>query len=142
MLFIEPVIGDQDLELVQVGLFAQQRQSVQSDVAIDHVLHARLCLAYIMDAAGNTQRLLFSLRRLDQHAIADACAGHLKSISLDEYFSGGRRPCALLRHQRADAYVPEVLHYKEHQAAPLRGTSFDPTVDHSAGFSIADFAVQ
>src|ERR1044072_633299 len=139
MFFIEPVVGNLYVQLIQVWLFPQLRQSVESDVAINYVFHAGLGLAYIVDAACDKKRLLFPSCRLDSQLIADLRPRYSESVSLDQYLTSGRRPCALLRAELAEAYVAVVLHHKEHQVAPFHGSSFDPARNDSSRLRVADF---
>src|SRR5262245_51222689 len=126
MRFIKFVPVYRNLQLVEVRLFAQLSERVEVDVAVDDVLHARLCLAYILHRTAETQRPLIASGRPDRHGIADARPGDLNGVAFDQYLAGTWRPGALLRLQRADANIPEILHDKQSQVAPLNRPGFNP----------------
>src|SRR5262249_27280607 len=69
--------------------------------------------------------------------IADARPGDLDRVALNQYLSGRRRPGALLRLQRADANVAEILNHKQSQVAPLHRPGFNPARQSAASLRVA-----
>src|SRR5579859_4011043 len=141
VLLVKPVFRDQDVQLVQIRLFAQPDKCVQRYIAVDAVLHARLGLANIMHAAGHVQGLFLPLADPDRYGVADLRMRYLKGVPLDQYFSCGRRPCAMLWRQPAYADTSVVFHHKDHQIAPLGWTAFDPAMQNSSWLGVAYVAV-
>src|SRR6185503_17751049 len=107
----------------------------------NNILHSRLRLAHVVDAAANHQRLLDAVRGFYCHGVADTCFRNLKRIALDQDLAVRWRPGAALGNKRADTNVSVVLDYKEHQDAPLHWSSLDLTSDHPARLSVADFRI-
>src|SRR6185503_6017196 len=141
VVFVKPVLRDEDVQLVQLRLFAELDQRGEIDVAVNDILHSRLRLAHVVDAAANHQWLLDAIRSFYGHRVADTCFRNLKRIALDQDLAVRWRPRATLGNKRADADVAIVMDHKEHQIAPLRWSSLHLSSDRSARFSIANFGI-
>ena len=73
VVLIEPVLRDENIELVEMWLFAELDQGREIDVAVDDVLHARLRLAHVVNAAADHEWLLDAVCGLNCHGVADVC---------------------------------------------------------------------
>ena len=51
--FVEPPIANEDVQLIERRFFAELDQRSEIDVAVDDVLHARLRLAHVVNAAAD-----------------------------------------------------------------------------------------
>src|SRR5918994_691255 len=58
VVFVKLVLSNEDIQLVQSWFFSQLDQRCEVDVAINKILHARLRLAYIVNASSDNERLL------------------------------------------------------------------------------------
>ena len=142
MRLVITILSDQNIQLIEIGFFAQQLERVERDVAINQILHARLCLADIVDAAGDAQGLLFAIRGSHRDRIADARLGDLKGVSFDQQLAGGRRPCALLGVELADADIAIVFDDEEDQVAPFDRPCLDASGHGSARLGIAQIGIR
>src|SRR3954471_10110069 len=73
------IVGDQNVEPIEIRLLAQVRQGVERDVAVDDILHARLRLADVVHAATDAQCTFFSARGANGCVVANARARNLES---------------------------------------------------------------
>jgi len=60
MRFIELIARHNNVQPIQVRLFAELRQRRQRDVAVNDVFHSCLRLANVFDRAADAQRLVFT----------------------------------------------------------------------------------
>src|SRR6185436_18355760 len=141
VVFVEPVLRDEDVQLIESRLFAKLDQRGEIDVAVNDVLHARLRLAHVVHTAADDERLFDPVHSLDRDCIADVCFHNLKRIALDQYLAGGGRPRAAFRHKLADANVAVVLDDKQDQVAPLHWSSFDLSTDRASRLSVTHFRI-
>src|SRR5215217_7456091 len=141
VVFVKPVLRDEDVQLIEARLFAELDEGCEIDIAVDDVLHTRLRLAHVVNAAADHEWCLYAIRSLDGDSIAGVYLRHLKRIALDQYLASRRRPRATLRHELADANVAVVFNHKQDQVAPLHWTSFDLAADCAARFCVAHFGI-
>src|ERR1051325_4186019 len=141
VVFVEPVLCDDDVQLIEPRLFAELDQGGEIDVAIDDVLHARLRLAHVVHTAADDERLLYAVRSLDCDCVAGVSLRDLKRIALDQYLARRGWPRAALRHELADANVAVVFHHKQDQVVPLDWSRLDLSADRAAWIGIAHFRV-
>src|SRR5207237_1143158 len=113
VVLVESILRHENVQLIEVRLFAELNQGRQIDVTINDVLHARLRLAHIMNAAADQEGSLDAVRSLHENCVADAGFRNLKSIPLDQDLTGRGRPGTLLRHEFADADVAVIFDDKE-----------------------------
>src|SRR5207244_3067697 len=109
VLFVERVARNDQLHLIESGSLAELYERRLRDVAVDDVLHPRLRLPDVVNAAADAKRSLRSVRRADDDVLADLDSRDLKRVALDEDLAGRRRPRALLGIEFADANVCEVF---------------------------------
>src|SRR6185369_13391082 len=98
MRLVKSVLCDQKIDLIESWLFAELGQGVEIDVAVDDVLHARLCLAHIVNTTTYHEWLLDAVCGLHCHGIADARSHNLERVTLDQDLACCRRPSAGFRH--------------------------------------------
>src|SRR5438105_3661939 len=108
VVLVESILRQENVQLIEVRLFAELGQRCKIDVTIDHVLHARLRLADVMNAAADHERSLDAVGSLHDNCVADAGFRNLKSIALDQDLTGRRWPRALFRHELADTNVAVI----------------------------------
>src|SRR6185369_15543627 len=141
VVLVKPVLRDEDVQLIEARLFAELDECCEIDVAVDDVLHARLRLAHVVNAAADYERCFYAIRSLDGDGVADVCPRYLKRIALDQYLACRWRPSATLGHELADANIAVIFDHKQDEVAPLHWTSFDLTADCATRFCIAHLGI-
>src|SRR6185369_9519389 len=64
VIFVEPLLRDEDVQLIEPRFFAELDQGGEIDVAIDDIFHARLRLAHVVHTAADHEWLLDTIRSL------------------------------------------------------------------------------
>src|SRR5688572_5622217 len=141
VVFVEAVLSDEDVELVQHRCLAELDEGGEVYVTVNNILHTRLRLAHVVCAASDHERLLDTVRSLNSYNVADLCFRNLKSVALNQNLAVPGRPGAFLGNKLADADVAVVVNYKQHQLAPLYWSSLHLAAYGSARLSITHFRV-
>src|ERR1044071_6941131 len=141
MRFVKSVLCDEKIYLIESWLFAELGQGGEIDVAVDDILHARLCLAHVENATADHEWLLDPVCGLHYHRVANARSHNLKRVTLDQDLTCRRRPRADFRHEFTDANVAVILDYEQNQVTPLRWARLDLATDRPARFGIAHFRI-
>src|SRR5689334_22747096 len=141
MRFVKSVLCDQKIYLIEPRLFAELGQGGEIDIAVNNVLHTRLCLAHVVNATADHKWLLDAVCSLHCHRVANARSYNLKRITLDQNLACQGRPRAVFRHEFTDANVAVILDYKQDQVAPLRWTRLDLATDRPARLGVAHFGI-
>src|SRR6185503_18763284 len=95
MRLVKSVLCDQKIYLIESWLFAELGQGGEIDVAVDDVLHARLCLAYVVNTTADHEGLLDAVCSLHDYGVANASSRNLERITLDQDLTCRRRPRAI-----------------------------------------------
>src|SRR5215208_3936353 len=141
VVLVKPVFRDKNIQLIEIRFFAQLDQGGEIDITVNDVLHPRLRLAHVVNAAGNCERLLNAIGSLYDHRIANARFRDLKRVALDQDLARCRRPRAFLRNKLADADVAVIVNDKQDYVAPLHWSRLELTTYCPTRFGITHFRV-
>ena len=125
VVLIEPILRHENIELVEIRLFSELCQSIERDVAVDHVFHSCLGLAHIVNTAANDQPLFVSIAGLDRHQVTDTGLRNLESIALNQYLASRRWPCTSLVFEPGNVNIAVILYYKQYEVSPLYRSRLD-----------------